>query len=123
MRSTASVVGSWRSVAFVLAIITAVVVLLTAQPAWAIITAPGGRSVAPGNAVSVTATTDQAGVCVQGSAPNVSVAPGCGGPSQSFTFTAFASATPGSYSFTFTDGASSKGFTLTVTTPPTTTTT
>jgi hypothetical protein len=96
-----------------------------APPAQAALQAPGSRSVAPGSAVSVTVTTDQAGIALTGAdPPGVTVAPRNGtGPSVTFTFTALTTATPGSYSFTFTDGQSSSPFTLTVTVPPPTTTT
>lgn len=80
---------------------------------------PGSARISPGSSVSVTVTTDAGSVALaSGSAPNVSVA-------QSgfrFTFTAFTTATPGTYGYTFTDGESTGSFTLTVDPPPTTTT-
>lgn len=81
---------------------------------------PGSAHVKPGNSVGVTVTTDAGSVVLaSGSAPGVSV----GQSGFTFTFTAFTTATPGTYGYTFTDGASTGSFTLIVDEPPATTTT
>ncbi|MEA3501854.1 MAG: hypothetical protein U9R47_03705, partial [Actinomycetota bacterium] len=85
---------------------------------------PGSAHVAPGSSVGVSVTTDLSNVSLAaGSAPGVTVGKGGSAPTFTFTFTAFTSATPGTYSYTFTDGASTGSFTLTVDSPPATTTT
>lgn len=111
------------------ALLAAIVVLLPVAPALAGMTGAGSRSVVAGSSTVVSITTDVPGgavaVLATPGGPGVSVgAPTGSSPTYSFRFTAALSTPAGPYSYTFTDGVSTKPFTLNVTAaPPTTTTT
>jgi hypothetical protein len=112
----------------ILVVMAGVLVLFVATtlPVSAAITSvsPGSAHVLPGGSVGVSVTTDQAAnvALAGGSAPNVSVSPQAGaGPTVRFTFVAFSTAIPGTYRYTFTDGAGTGSFTLIVDAPTVTT--